>query len=133
MEQHRIALYTLDLHQALYGRRAIYSVPFAFCQGNDSVQFSSVAQLCLTLCNPMNCSTPGLPVLHYLPDSVIHMSLLKLRPSEVMMPSNHPIPCCPLLLMPSIFPSIRIFSNELALHISGQSIGASASILPVNI
>ena len=44
-------------------------------------------------------------------------SLLKLMPIESMMPSNHLIPCCPLLLLPSIFPSIRVFSNESALHI----------------
>ena len=51
------------------------------------------------------------------------------------MPSNHLILCRPLLLLPSIFPSIRVFSNESALPISGQSIGASASasILPMNI
>ena len=48
-----------------------------------------------------------------------------------MMPSNHIILCCPLLLPPSVFPSIRVFSNESALH--GQSIGASASVLPMNI
>ena len=76
----------------------------------DSVQFSSVTQSCPTLCNPMNCSTPGLPVHHQLPESIqthVHWS---------MMPSNHLILCCPLLL-PSIFPSIRLFSNESALHI----------------
>ena len=44
-------------------------------------------------------------------------SLLKLMPIELMMPSNHLIPCCPLLLLPSIFPSIRVFTNESALHI----------------
>ena len=44
-------------------------------------------------------------------------SLLKLMPIESVMPSNHLILCCPLLLPPSIFPSIRVFSNELALHI----------------
>ena len=49
------------------------------------------------------------------------------------MPSNHLILCRPLLLLPSIFPSIRVFSKELALCISGQSIGASASVLPMNI
>ena len=44
-------------------------------------------------------------------------SLHKLMPIEAVMPSNHLIPCCPLLLLPSIFPSIRVFSNESALHI----------------
>ena len=73
-------------------------------------QFSSVAQLCLTLCDPMNCSTPGLPVHHQLPESTQTMSI------ESRMPSNHLILCRPLLLLPSIFPSIRVFSNESALH-----------------
>ena len=53
-------------------------------------------------------------------------SLLKLMAIEMVMPSNDLIPCGPLLLVPSIFPSIRVFSNESALCISGQSIGASA-------
>jgi len=52
-----------------------------------------------------------------------------------MMPSNHLILCHPLLLLPSIFPSIRVFSNELILHIRWPSTGvsASASVLPMNI
>ena len=75
------------------------------------VQFSSVAQLCPTLCDPMNHSTPSLPVHHQLPESTQPMSI------ESVMPSNHLILCCPLLLLPSIFPSIRVFSSETALHI----------------
>ena len=59
----------------------------------------------------MNCSTPGLPVHRQLPE------LLKLMSIELVMPSNHLILCCPLLLLPSIFPSIRVFSNESALGI----------------
>ena len=53
---------------------------------------------------------------------------------ELVMPSNHLILCCTLLLLPSTFPSIRVFSNDSALHISGQSIGVSAStsVLPMN-
>ena len=47
----------------------------------------------------------------------ISWSLLKLMSSDLMMPSNHLILCCPVLLLPSIFPSIRVFSSELALHI----------------
>ena len=72
----------------------------------SSVQFSSVAQSCPTLCNPMNCSTPDLPVLHQL------QSLPKPMSIELMMPSNCLILCRPLLLLPSIFPSIGVFSNE---------------------
>ena len=77
------------------------------------VQFSSVAQSCLTLCNPMDCSTPGLPVHQQLPE------LLKLMCTESVMPSNDLILCCPLLLLPSIFPSIRVFSSESVLRIRG--------------
>ena len=76
-----------------------------------AVQFRSVAQSCPTLCDPMDCSTPGLPVHHQLPESTQTMSI------QSVMPSNHLILCPPLLLPPSIFPSIRIFSNESVLHI----------------
>ena len=74
-------------------------------------QFSSVAQSCPTLCDPMNHSTPGLPVHHQLPESTQTMSI------ESVMPSNHLNLSCPLLLLPSIFPSIRVFSHESALFI----------------
>ena len=75
------------------------------------VQFNSVAQLCPTLCNPMDCSVPGLL-------SVANSrSLLKLMSIESVMPTNHLILCCPLFLSPSIFPSIRVFSNKSALCI----------------
>ena len=65
----------------------------------------------------------------------IPQSLLKLMSIELVMPSNHLILCHPLLLVPSIFPSIRFFSSESSLHISDPSIGASASasVLPRNI
>ena len=59
----------------------------------------------------MDCGTPGLPVHHHL------QSLLKLMSIESVMPSNRLILCRPLLLLPPIFPSIRVFSNELALRI----------------
>ena len=72
--------------------------------------FSSVTQSCPTLCNPMDCSTPGLL------SFTNSWSLLKLMSIELMMLSNHLIFCCPLLLPPSIFPSIRVFSNESTLH-----------------
>ena len=95
----------LHLSCLLHGQT--YSSPLA-PPGFASVQFSSVAQSCQTLCDPMNCSTPGFPVHHQLPD------LLKLMPVESVMPSNNLILCHPLL-SPSI--SIRVFSNESALHI----------------
>ena len=75
------------------------------------VQFSSVAQSCPTLCNPMDCSMPGLPVHHH------SWSLLKLMSIESVMPSNHLILCRTLLLLPSILPSIRVFSKESVLRI----------------
>ena len=91
--------------------------------------FSSVTQSCPTLFDPMDCSTPGFPVHHQL------LELAQLMSIESVMPSNHLILCCPLLPLPSIFPSIRAFSNESVLCIRGQSIGASAStaVLPMNI
>ena len=67
-------------------------------------QFSSVIQSCPTLCDPMDCSTPGLPVHHQLPELI---------QTQVVMPSNHLILCCPLLLL-SIFPSIRVFSQRVS-------------------
>ena len=75
-------------------------------------QFSSVAQSCLTLCDPVNSSTPGLPVYHQLPEfTQNHAHWI----SDAIQPS-HPL-LSPFLLPPSIFPSIRVFSNESALHI----------------
>ena len=94
----------------------------------QATKFSSVAQLCLTLCDPMDYSTPGFPITN-------SRSLLKLMSIELVMPSYHLILCHPLLLLPSILPSIRVFSNQSVLPTGGQSIGASASasVLPMNI
>ena len=76
-----------------------------------SVQFSSVAQSCLSLCDPMNCSTPGLPVHYQLPEfNQAHVHWV----DDAIQPS---ILCCPLVLLPSIFPSIRVFSSESVLYI----------------
>ena len=75
-----------------------------------SVQFSSVAQLCPTLCDRMNHSTSGLPVHHQLRSS------LRLRSIESVMPSSHLILGRPLLLLPPIPPSIKVFSSESTLR-----------------
>ena len=75
-----------------------------------SVQFNSVTQSYLTLCDPIDCGTPGLPVHHRL------LSLLNLMSIESVMPSNHLILYHPLFLLLSSFPRIRVFSNESALH-----------------
>ena len=71
----------------------------------------SVSKSCLTLCDPMNCSMPGIPVLHYT------LNLLGLMLFESVMPSNHLVLYRPLLLLPSNFPSIRVFSSESAVGI----------------
>ena len=73
-------------------------------------QIRSVAESCPTLCDPMNRSMPGLPVHHQLPSS------LKLTSIELAMPSSHLILCRPLLLLPPIPPSIRVFSSESTLR-----------------
>ena len=93
----------------------------------SSVQFSLVAQSCLTLCSPMNCSTPGLPVHDQL------RSLLKLMSIESVMPSSHLILCRPLLLLPPIPPSIRVFSTESTLRMRWPKYWSfSFSISPSN-
>ena len=94
-----------------FWRKKLFQCVWQQCTLNISVQFSSVAQSCLTLCDPMDCSTSGLPVHHQLPE------LLKLMSIESVMPSSHLILCRTLLLLPSIFPSIRVFSNESVLRI----------------
>ena len=81
---------------------------------------SSVAQSCPGLCNPMDCNMPG---------PTVHHQLLAI---ESVMPSNRLILCHPLLLLPSIFPSIRIFSNESVLCIRWPSWSFSFSISPSN-
>ena len=93
------------------------------------LQFSSVTQLFPALRNPKDCSMPGFPVHHQLPE------LAQTHVHQSVMPSNHLILCCPLFPLPSIFPSIRAFSNESVLHIRWPCIGASASasVLPMNI
>ena len=76
-----------------------------------SLQLSSVTQWCQTLCDPMDCSTPGSPVHHQLPE------LTQTHVIELVMPSSHLIFFYPLFLLPSIFPNIRIVFNESVLHI----------------
>ena len=75
------------------------------------VQFSSVAQSCPTLYDPMHWSIPGFPAI------TNSQTLLTFMLIELVMPSNHFILCCPLLLLPSIFLTIKVFSNESVLHI----------------
>ena len=107
---------------------SFYFTLFSFLLFLQAFQFSSVAQPCLTLCDPMNHSTPGLPVHHR------SWSLPKLMSIESVMPSSHLILCHPLPLLPPIPPSIRVFPKESTLPWGGQTIGvsASASVLWMN-
>ena len=89
----------------------------------------SVAKSCLTLCDPMDSSTPGFPVLHYLPEfAQIHVHWV----SDAIQPSHPLLPPSPPAF---IFPNIRVFSNELALHIRQPKYWSFslASVLPMNI
>ena len=98
---------------------------------NPRIKFSSVLQSYPTLCHPKDCSAPGFPVHHQLP------KLAQTHIHWVSIPSNHLILCCPLLLLPLIFPSIRVFACPMSQFFAsgGQSIGVStsASVLPMNI
>ena len=87
------------------------------CRKIDNIniwyQFNSVIQSCPTLCDAMDGAACQASM------SITNSwSLLKLLSIELVMPSNHLILCCPLFLLPSIFPSIRVFSNESVLYIS---------------
>ena len=89
----------------------------------SSLSVSLVSQSCLTLWDPMDCSTPGLPVHHQLPEvTQTHVH----RVGDAIL-------CCPLLLLPSIFPRIRVFSHESVLHIRWPKYWSfSISISPSN-
>ena len=96
---------------------------------HDWGQFSSVAQSSRLFV------TPWTAVRQASLSITNSRSLLKLMSIELMLPSNRLILCCSLLLLPSIFPSIRVFSNESVLCIRWPKYGASASasVLPMNI
>ena len=92
----------------------------------NSTQLSSVTQLWLTLCNLW---TAACQTSMFITNS---WSLLKLMSTELVMPSNHFILCHPLLLPPSIFPSIRVFSNESVFHIRWPKYQSFSFISPSN-
>ena len=77
----------------------------------NAVQFNSLAQSCPILCKPTAAACQASPSI------TNSWSLFKLIFIKSVMPSNYLIPCCPLFHLPSIFPSIRVFSNESVLHI----------------
>ena len=104
-------------------RRILYQLSHKF----SSVQFSSVPQSCPTF------ATSWTAVCQASLSITNSQSLLKFMSIESVMPSNHLILCPPLLLLPSIFPTIRVFSNESALHISWPKYWSfSFSISPSN-
>ena len=116
-----------------------HTVPIVCVSGGDdasallsSVQFSSVTQPCPTLATPQTAARPAsLSITN-------SQSLLRLISIELVMPSSHLILCRPLLLLPSVFPSIRkddAFQMSQLFTSGGQSIGVSAttSVLPMNI
>ena len=102
-----------ELETFAEGTKDYYTLKQQLCTIKCSVQFSSITQSCPTLCNPMNCITPGFPVHHQVPEfgqTHVHQG------SDAIL--HHP-----LLLLSSIFLSIRVFSNESVLHIRYPSIG----------
>ena len=106
---------------------SLYPLQFWYSDASCTGQFSSLTQSCPTLCNPMDCSLPGLPVDHQLPEfTQIHVHWV----SDAIQP---PYPLSSLLLLPSIFPSIRVFSNESVLCIMWPKYWSfSFSISPSN-
>ena len=95
----------------------------------NQLQFRSVAQSCLTLCNPMNRSTPGLPVHHQLPESTqTHVHCV----GDAIQPSH---PVIPFSSGPQSFPASGSFQMSQLFSLSGQSTGASSStsVIPMNI
>ena len=115
--------------QLIFNKRVkIYIVCSIYGIGKmGSVQFSSVAQSCLTLCDPMDCSMPSLPFHHQLPEFTqthVHWVSDAIQPSH---PLSSPSPSA------SIFPSIRVFSNESVVHIGWPKYWSfSFSISPSN-
>ena len=111
----------------VYKYRNIYTLPITHASSVHSLPI--VVWLCLTLCNPMDCSMPGFPVLHHLLDFAQLMSI------ESVIPSNHLILCHPFSSCLQSFPASRSFPMNQLFTSRGQSIGAlaSASVLPMTI
>ena len=105
---------------ALHFSMTLYTLEFKYF-----IVFQSLSPV--QLCSPMNCVTQA--SLSF----TISLSFLIPMSTELVMPSNHLIHCCPLLLLPSVFPSIRVFSSELAFHIRWPNYWSlSFSINPSN-
>ena len=116
-----------DLLTLWLSSEIIFQIKYFSISLPRGAQFRSVAQSCPTLCDPMNCSTPGLPVHHQLPESTQTMFV------ESVMPLNHLMLCHALLPLPLNFPSIRVLSNESPLPIKWPKYWSfSFSISPSN-
>ena len=126
---------------------------------NVKVKESEVAQSCLTLCDPVDCSLPGSSLRGILQARILEWVAISFsrgsshptdrtqvsipgrrfnlwvtrEAAESVMPSKHLILCCPFLLLPSLLPSIRVFSMSQLFASGGQRIAASASVLPMHI
>ena len=118
------------MHASEYFHSLLINCPFLWfpvqCKLLENVVVV-VAKSCPTPCDPMDCSTTGFLVLHYLPE------FAQLLSTKSVMLFNYLTSAAPFSFLPSIFPSIRVFLNELALHIRWSNIGASASasVLPI--
>ena len=95
--------------------------------------YCSVAKSCLTLCDSLDCSTPASSGLHYFPEfAQISQNWLRFTSVELVILSNHLFLCHLLPLLPSVFPSIRVFTNEFTLCIRPKYWSFSFSISPSN-
>ena len=115
------AFYTKNVMHFPFSQLTFVS-KYIFLFSLSSVQFSSVTQSCLTLWDPMNRTTPGLPVHHQL----LKFTQEKLMFIKSVMPSSHLILCRPLFRLPPILPSIRVFSNELTLRLRSSALSKSS-------
>ena len=120
--------YLPELKLHCWGQRKLWVIRSHPNTSDVEIQFSSVTQSCPTLCNPMDCSTPGFPITN-------SQSLLKLIFIELMMPSNHLILCIPFSSCLQSFRASRSVTVSQFFILSDQNIevSASASVLPMNI
>ena len=123
-----------------------YGIAWCHDQDQQLLCCCSVAKSCLTLCNSMDCDVPS-PLSSTISQCVcvcvcvcVHalsviqsVGIYSVMSIELGVPSNHLILCHPLLVLPSIFPSIRVFPMSWLFTSGGQSIGASVSALPMSI
>ena len=125
----------LRWHHQLDGHKFEYALGVGDGQGSLAccspwglkVQFSSVTQSCPTLCNPKDCNTPGFPVLHQLPDlAQTHVH----RVSDIIQRSHPVLPFSSCL---QSFPASESFPKSQFFSSGGQSIGATASVLPMSV